>query len=204
MTNLTELRNVTIAGAITIILVLLLTWRAWGAQQYSNDAIVEAIYQTEGGASAQYLYGIRSVHYTDAAEARRICYNSVRNQRIRHAKGQCPQIIRGTQHDYLTCLWYRYCPPGANNDPKKLNNNWLKNVKRFLGKDEKSLIIYRKDTDKGLDWNTEKDAYLKIRLNNTGNIEITSFGGELRFKNPHQILFYDSVQLKVESWEALK
>ena len=129
MTNLTELRNVTIAGAITIILVLLLTWRAWGAQQYSDDAIVKAIYQAEGGANAQYLYGIRSVHYTDAAEARRICLQSVINNHKRWDKAGKPE-------DFIIFMSRRYCPIGAKNDPNNLNINWVKNVKYFLQLDK--------------------------------------------------------------------
>jgi len=96
---------------------------------YSDEQLADAIYRAEGGAKAQYLYGIRSVHYADEAEARKICLNTIRNQRHRHGQGACPDSVRGSSHDYLTCLWHRYCPPSAH----ELNRHWLKNVKHFLG-----------------------------------------------------------------------
>jgi len=89
------------------------------------DKLVNAIYKAEGGAKAQYLYGIRSVPYKDEAEARKICYNTLRNQFKRHLSHDCG-------FTYMVCLRNRYCPLEANkNDPKGLNSNWLKNVRYF-------------------------------------------------------------------------
>ena len=95
------------------------------AQEYTDEQIVNAIYQAEGAEKATYLYGIRSVSYKDEAEARRICFNTVRNNRIRFKK-------QDRYNDYLSFLVSRYCPIGAENDPNGLNRHWLKNVRYFL------------------------------------------------------------------------
>jgi hypothetical protein len=96
---------------------------------YKDEQIVNAIYKAEGGGNAQYLYGIRSVSYGSATEARRICFNTVRNNRKRFADYGYKKHAT-----YLEFLASRYCPIGADNDPKGLNNHWLKNVKYFLNK----------------------------------------------------------------------
>lgn len=97
--------------------------------EWTDEQIVNAIYKAEGGAKAQYLYGIVSVSYEDEAEARRICFNTVRNQRDRHAQhGDCG-------YKFLECLQRRYCPVGAKNDPNGLNKNWIHNVRYFLNKE---------------------------------------------------------------------
>lgn len=95
------------------------------AEVYSDIEIVNAIYQAEGGANAQYLYGIRSIKYDTPREARQICLNTVQNQRRRHSAHICGI-------SYLECLAKRYCPSGAGNDPQGLNKNWLGNVRYFL------------------------------------------------------------------------
>jgi len=97
------------------------------AKAYSDEEIVNAIYKAEGGSKATYLYGIRSIKYDDPQEARRICFNTVRNNRKRYA-----DYGHKTYDTYLEFLASRYCPIGADNDPKGLNKNWLKNVKYFL------------------------------------------------------------------------
>jgi len=123
----------TFAGALGIILALvLLLWALLGApnaeaQEYGNAQIVNAIYIIEGGPNAQYLYGIRSVHYDDEAEARRICFNTVRNNRARFAR-------QSKYDNYLDFLASRYCPIGAANDPRGLNVNWLRNLRYYLNK----------------------------------------------------------------------
>lgn len=91
------------------------------AKDWTDTQIVNAIFQAEGGYKAQYLYGIRSVPYKTEQEARRICFNTVRNNRKR--------FKRQTQYqDFLEFLGSRYCPPKAH----KLNKHWLKNVKYYL------------------------------------------------------------------------
>lgn len=91
---------------------------------YSDEQIVNAIYQAEGGAKATYAYGIRSVKYSSVAEARRICFNTVRNNRKRFAK-------QTKYTDFLEFLASRYCPIGCDND-RGTNKYWLKNVRHFL------------------------------------------------------------------------
>lgn len=89
------------------------------------DEIANAIYKAEGGAKAQYLYGIRSVKYSTPQEARRICCNTIRNTHRRWEKAGKPK-------PFMVFLRDRYCPIGAKNDPMGLNSNWIKNVNFFL------------------------------------------------------------------------
>lgn len=97
------------------------------ASEWTNEQIANAIYLAEGGVKTKVPYGILSIKVKDKAEARRICLNTIRNQRIRHAKHNCGL-------DFISCLGSRYCPIGALNDPKGLNKNWVKNVKFYLTK----------------------------------------------------------------------
>lgn len=99
------------------------------AYEYTDEQIVNAIYKAEGGAKARYPYGIRSINCETERECRQVCFNTVKNQRKRFAKKH-----RNGQ-TYLSSLSERYCPIGADNDPRGLNKNWLKNVKHFLEKE---------------------------------------------------------------------
>jgi len=110
---------------ISFVLILLFFPLMVFGDSFTNEEIANAIFKAEGGYKATYLYGIRSVPYEDEAEARRICLNTIRNQRKRHANHECDLT-------YLECLAKRYCPIGADNDPKGLNKHWLGNVKHFL------------------------------------------------------------------------
>ena len=100
------------------------------AQDYTNDEIADAVFKSEGGMKAQYWYGIRSVKYDSLEEARKICLNTIRNQRKRHSNHEC-------SFTYLECLANRYAPRNVTNDPNNLNRYWLKNVKYFLNKGDK-------------------------------------------------------------------
>jgi len=97
------------------------------AAEFTDEQIVEAIYLAEGGTAAQYAYGIRSIKYSTVAEARRICFNTVRNNRKRFAK-------QTKYTDYLEFLASRYCPVNCDND-RGTNKFWLKNVRYFLGRE---------------------------------------------------------------------
>ncbi len=110
-------------GLMAVAFVLMMANGAWA---YTDTEIVNAIYKAEGGAKAQYAYGIRSVKYSDINEARRICFNTVRNNRVRFAK-------QNKYSDYIEFLGSRYCPVSAH----KLNQYWISNVKYFLTKKEK-------------------------------------------------------------------
>ena len=94
---------------------------------YTNDQIADAIYFAEGAEKAVKPFGILSIPCDGYDECRQICVNTIRNQRIRHAKHSCGLT-------YFECLANRYCPVGANNDPTHLNQYWLSNVKFFLKK----------------------------------------------------------------------
>lgn len=96
---------------------------------YTDEEIVNAIYIAEGGSKAKYLYGIRSVKYKNEADAKRICLNTVRNNRKRYLKYGYKEY-----KTFLEFLASRYAPIGVKNDPKNLNRNWLRNVKKNLEK----------------------------------------------------------------------
>lgn len=110
-------------GLFILIILLLFTQAKATELNYTDNQILWAIFYAEGGFKAQYLFGIRSVPYKDFREAKQICLNTIRNQRIRHSKHNCNK-------DFLTCLWHKYCPPQAH----KLNQYWLKNVLYYLKK----------------------------------------------------------------------
>ena len=112
-------------GMKVTILTLLLSFCLVTAHAFTDEQIVNAIFKAEGGYKATYLYGIVSVPYENEAEARQICFNTVRNNRVRFAN-------QTKYTDYLEFLASRYCPIGADNDPRGLNKNWLGNVRYFL------------------------------------------------------------------------
>ena len=85
---------------------------AW--QNYSNDAIANAIFHAEN--STRHPYGIltRYKHTTP----RQACINTIKHaRRDWNGKG-----------DFISFLGARYCPPSAH----PLNKNWVRNVKHFL------------------------------------------------------------------------
>ena len=108
-----------------IAMVVMFACAVW-ASEYSDTDIVNAIYKIEGSTKAQYLYGIRSVKYSNEAEARRICMNTVRNNRVRFTK-------QSKYKDYLSFLASRYCPVNCDND-RGTNKFWLRNLKYWLEK----------------------------------------------------------------------
>ena len=117
-------------GVGTLIILLCLLWpQRAGASEYTDTQIVNAIFVIEGGYKADYLYGIRSVSYKDEAEARQICFNTVRNNRKRFA-----DYGHKEYPDFLSFLASRYAPLNVKNDPHNLNNHWLKNLKFILNK----------------------------------------------------------------------
>ena len=96
---------------------------------YTLDQWADAIYLAEGGASADYLYGIRSVKYKDKAEARAICIRTVERTLYSRRAQRC----KAGESD-IDCLSRRYAPIGSGNDPGGLNRHWAKNVLYFLNK----------------------------------------------------------------------
>lgn len=87
-------------------------------------AIVDAIYQAEGGDRAKKPFGILSVPCDSYSECRQICENTVRNNYRRWQASD--QSVT-----YLEFLANRYCPVGAEND-NGTNKYWLKNVRSIL------------------------------------------------------------------------
>lgn len=119
------MRTITVVG---IILCLLQSSAEARTKQVVRDynQIADAIYKAEGGLKAKKPFGILSVPCEGYEECRQICLNTIRNNHIRW-------IRDGRPKEYLEYLRDRYCPINADNDPKGLNKNWLKNVKKFLG-----------------------------------------------------------------------
>ncbi|MFA5388841.1 MAG: hypothetical protein WC312_03705 [Candidatus Omnitrophota bacterium] len=115
-----------IAGFLFFMVILFIATAR--GEEYTDEQIVRAIFLAEGGYKVQYLYGIRSVKYSDINEARRICFNTVRNNRRRYADYGYKKY-----KTYLEFLASRYCPIGCDND-SGTNKYWLRNVKYFLAK----------------------------------------------------------------------
>ena len=118
---------------ITIIIWICLYNKCWPTEvdyyNVDNNIIVNAIYKAEGGKNTKYPYGIVSIDTKgDEEYARKICYNTVRNNKKRFLK-------QSKYKDYIEFLGSRYCPVGAKNDPTGLNKNWIKNVKYFINKE---------------------------------------------------------------------
>jgi hypothetical protein len=87
--------------------------------------IVDAIYRVEGSQRAKKPFGILSVPCNDYQDCRRVCKNTVVNNFRRWKKA-------GRPGDYYEFLASKYAPANVANDPKKLNRNWLKNLRRIL------------------------------------------------------------------------
>ena len=92
-----------------------------GTPEYFNS-VVDAIYLAEGGSCAKVPYGILSVKVSSKEEARRVCYNTVKNNWRRWEDAGKPGL-------YTDFLADRYCPKSA--DPQG-NINWKKNIVRIL------------------------------------------------------------------------
>lgn len=108
------------------LLMLLLASLCQGAEiEYSNEQIAEAIFRAEN--SKKYPYGIKSVNTHGNKEyARKICLNTIRNNRKRFAK-------QAKYKDFISFLGSRYCPTTIPNE-YALNRNWVKNVNYFLAR----------------------------------------------------------------------
>jgi len=115
--------------AFLITTVLLFTFICLAhAQDWTNEQIADAIYKAEGGLKAKKPYGILSVYCDSEQSCRKICLNTIRNNRKRFAD------YGHKQYDtYLEFLASRYCPVGADND-NGTNQYWLSNVLYFLEK----------------------------------------------------------------------
>ena len=116
--------QIALCGLILAVFLPGMQVRAEDWSRYSNDAIVKAIWHSEGGEKTKFPYGVKSIDTKgDIKYARRICYNSVCNGRARWKKA-------GKPDDLIVFIGKRYCPPSAHS----LNRNWVRNVKYFLEK----------------------------------------------------------------------
>lgn len=113
--------------ALLLALLLVLFFVGSNSQNYTDEQIVNAIYKAEGSEKAKKPFGILSVPCEGYDSCRQICLNTVKNNRKRYA-----DYGHKDYDTYLEFLASRYCPIGADNDPKGLNKNWLKNVRYFL------------------------------------------------------------------------
>jgi hypothetical protein len=108
-----------------LLIIILLASKLVSAENYTNEQIADAIYLAEGGSKAKVPYGIYSVKVNSIEEARRVCLNTIKNNRKRFAK-------QSKYSDFIEFLGSRYAPIGVKNDPKGLNKYWVRNVKYFL------------------------------------------------------------------------
>lgn len=109
---------------LIMILILLLTWKAFACETIQVDKLVRAIYFVEGGAHAKFPFGIKSVRCEGYENCRCVCRNTVRNNILRWNKAGCPK-------DFISFLGTRYAP--TSDSP--LNKNWIKNVRRIYDKE---------------------------------------------------------------------
>lgn len=108
------------------------------AHAYSDSQYCTAIYLAEGGAKAEYPYGIRSVTCAATTECKIICINTVRNNRQRYSEYGHKKFDR-----YLEFLGSRYCPVdgrGLTAAEKRVNQNWVKNVDYFLRRTNETAL----------------------------------------------------------------
>ena len=90
--------------------------------------IADAIYRAEGGSKARVPYGVLSVRVANAAEARRVCMNTIRNNHSRWESA-------GKPGDFIKYLGAKYCPPSV--DPTG-HKNWVRNVQLIAGSNNKT------------------------------------------------------------------
>ena len=127
-------RKEIIFNGVKLFLVLLLNTSiafANNSQKYTTDDYCNSIFIAEGGYSATYLYGIRSITYKDEAQARQYCKNTVYNTLIKYRKARCKP-----EWGDLTCLANRYCPINSETDDGTCKF-WKGNVSANLTKEQK-------------------------------------------------------------------
>lgn len=93
-------------------------------QKPNIDALIESIYQSEGGQLGE-LFGIHSVHYKNYADARAICKRTIIHQYHNWLKVRHKSFI-----EYLSI---HYCP--------KNSKIWKKNVEFYYRKFKKQYKV---------------------------------------------------------------
>lgn len=97
-------------------------WQHSSDQIPDFDAIVDAIYITEGGNKTRFPFGIKSVKCSGYDDCRQVASNSVVNSYRRWQDA-------GSPGEFIDFLADRYCPPSVD---KQGNENWKKNMRRIL------------------------------------------------------------------------
>jgi len=127
--TLTALFSMLLIIVLLIVMLCSLMTKPAEIKDYSDDQIANAIYLAEGGEKAKVPFGILSVECEGFDACRRVCLNTIRNNRKRYADYGYKDY-----DTYLEFLASRYAPLNADNDPQHLNKHWLKNVLYFLEK----------------------------------------------------------------------
>jgi hypothetical protein len=123
LTDYQVLKGYAVASIILSILIFLgiILCGACHAGGFDYDRIADAIFLAEN--SKAHPYGVLT-HYKHTTP-RQACINT-----IKHAEKDWDG-----SGDFISFLGSRYAPTvNATNDPKKLNANWIRNVKYFLDK----------------------------------------------------------------------
>jgi len=105
-------------------ILLLLLSAATCVAQIDVREMTRAIYIAEGGPNTKYPYGIKSIKCSSAAEAERICRNTVVNNIKRWKQASEPK-------PFIEFLADRYCPIA--DDPLG-HERWIKNVTKLYTK----------------------------------------------------------------------
>jgi len=117
--NRKTLNSLALKTIVVMMIVFLLSPEARASEPINIEKLADAIYLAEGGAKTKYPYGILTKY--KHTTPRQACINT-----IKHALKDFPYQTKYI--DFIEFLGSRYAPIGADNDPKGLNKNWVKNV----------------------------------------------------------------------------
>jgi len=92
--------------------------------EYTNEEICQSIYIIEGGEKTNFPYGIKSVSCNGKEECKKVCLNTVRNNRKRFS-----DYGHREYKTFLEFLTSRYCPK-----EEYLCDTWFTNLKFYLEK----------------------------------------------------------------------
>ncbi len=119
MGRLAEATIFTWCIALAAMLILVSSCGVVHASEIDIDRLANAIYKAEGGAKTRHPYGILAKY--KHTTPRQACINTIKSNLKRwNGKGS-----------FIEALGKVYCPVGASNDPRGLNRNWVRNVKKF-------------------------------------------------------------------------
>lgn len=114
----------------SILLTLVVLTIPQVSNAYTDDQLVMAIYHAEGGATAEYPFGIRSVNCETYDQCKAICKKTIRNNHIRFNRYGHRRFER-----FIDYLASRYCPTTGSRmsqAERRLNCNWIRNVEDYL------------------------------------------------------------------------